>query len=115
MSCHNGFHSYANSKSTGRFRKTDITVECFRRSPRNSHEALDGFRVADHPESISLPTSRLAAGRPVVEKRPEKTITFDARSAPRACALTVQASVQPHRACLLQLVAGSRRDLWPLP
>lgn len=32
---------------------------------------------------------------------PLKTITFDARSAPRACALIVQASVQPHLACLL--------------
>jgi hypothetical protein len=43
-----------------------------------------------------------------------EAITFDARSARRACALTVPASAQPHLACLPPLVAGSRQDLWPL-
>ena len=42
-------------------------------------------------------------------------ITSGGHSARRACALTAQASAQPHRACLPQLVAGSRRGLWPLP
>ena len=45
----------------------------------------------------------------------QRAIIFDARSARRACALTVQASAQPRRACLPPLVAGSPRGLWPLP
>ncbi len=49
------------------------------------------------------------------EPRFREAIIFDVRSARRACALTVQASAQPHRACLPPLAAGSRRGLWPLP
>jgi len=44
-----------------------------------------------------------------------ESLIFDVRSARRACALTVQASPRPRRACLPRLVAGIWRDLWPPP
>ena len=41
-------------------------------------------------------------------------IIFDACSASRLCASTLQASSQPRRACLLPSGAGSRQGLWQL-
>jgi hypothetical protein len=42
-------------------------------------------------------------------------IIFDARSASQSRALTLQASAQPHRACLPPSGAGSRQGPWQLP
>jgi hypothetical protein len=45
----------------------------------------------------------------------KEQITLDVRSVRRAFALIVQASARLRQVCLPPLVAGSRRDLWPLP